>query len=197
MSDPSGTPSPGDSWRAVTPEPATGQQPPMPGWVKPALIGLVSLLLILGGVIGGLLGSRGAQPSPDPEPSPTLSPPFALEPPIQVDDFVRGQASNGSGTTPPDQHVAQADYADGTETVVFVMSWPEEDVAAFVERAGVTAVAETSLGSGRYCGLSEDAGGSACGEIVDDVGLLLVSLTGQPETAISDLLERFKEELGQ
>lgn len=195
MTQPSGEPSPADDWKAVTPEePSAGSPPPMPGWVKPALAGGVAALMLAGGLIGASLGTPDA-PEPTPTPSPTPSPAFPMEPPVVVDGYVRGQSNNGDGSS--ELQIAQADYTDGEETVVFVMTWPEPDVTEFLDNAGIATATEATPESGRYCGVSEDTGEAACGEVVDEVGLLLVSVTDQSQATVSATLDRFKEELGQ
>ena len=67
----------------------------------------------------------------------------------------------------------------------------------FVQNAGIEAAGETTPDSGRYCGVSEDTGQSACGEVIDDVGVLLVSVSEQSETAVARTLDQFKEAIGQ
>lgn len=194
MTQPSGEPLPSDEWKAVAPsQEAGGAVPPMPGWVKPALVGGVLALALGAGLVGGYLGSPDGALSPSPSVSP--SPPWPMEPPVVVGDYVRGQVSNGNET--PGPQVAQADYTDGEHTVVLVMTWPEADVADFLTHAGIVDTVETAAGSDRYCGVSEDTGEAGCGEVVDEAGLLLVSVSEQSPEAVSELLDRFKEELGQ
>ncbi|HHT11701.1 MAG TPA: hypothetical protein GX013_00825 [Propionibacterium sp.] len=195
MTQPGGQPTPTDDWKAVSPaQPPEGSTPPMPPWVKPVLALTVAALMLLAGVIGARLGTPDP-PEPTPTPSPTPSPAFPMEPPVMVDRYVRGQSNNGDETS--DLRIAQADYTDGEDTVVFVMTWPETDVTTFLTNAGISTASETARESGRYCGLSEDTGEVACGEVVHEVGLLLVSVTDQSRATISATLDRFKEELGQ
>ncbi|GAA4907766.1 hypothetical protein GCM10025789_29060 [Tessaracoccus lubricantis] len=168
----------------------------MPGWVKPALAGGVGVLLLAGGLIGAVLGSGAGPDDEGPAAPETSTPAFPLDAPLVVDDLVRGQVSESSGPS-AGQRIVQADYTDGEDTVVFILSWPEPDVAEFVLNAGIEAAAETEARSGRFCGISEDTGESACGEVIDEVGVLLVSVSEQSETAIGETLDRFKEEIGQ
>ncbi|MDO5677529.1 MAG: hypothetical protein Q4G35_08500 [Propionibacteriaceae bacterium] len=184
-----------DDWRAVPPEESTaGSTPPMPAWVKPALAGAVGLLVLLGAVIGASLGmaNNSTAQGQSTEPSPA----FALEPPLVVDEYVRGQ-SNKNDSHIAGQEIVQADYSDGTHTVVLVMTWPEKDLGAFLDNAGIGRTNISGDPTNRYCGVSEDTGQAACGEIIDEVGLLLVSVSEQGEPEVSELLDRFKEELGQ
>lgn len=191
-----GPPPPTDAWRAITPEESVGSTPPMPGWVKPVLAVGAVLLASVGGLVGANLGMPD-EPEPLPSPSPSPTPAVAMEPPLVVDALVRGQASTSNGPAPANQQIVQADYTDGEHTVVFVMTWPEPDVTAFLENAGIGSPTETAPESGTYCGVSEDTGQPACGEVVDEVGLLLVSVSDQSESAVAASLDRFKEELGQ
>lgn len=195
MSDGGGS-DPTESWTAVSPaEPSVGSTPPTPRWLKPALAAGVGVLLLAGGLIGGNLGARNGDEGPaTPE---TSSPAFTLDTPLVVGDLVRGQVSESTGPSPASQRIVQADYTDGENTVVFILSWPEPDVAQFVENAGIGTATQTEPRSGRYCGTSEDTGESACGEVIDDVGVLLVSVTEQSETAVAEALDRFKEAIGQ
>ncbi|MBB1483052.1 hypothetical protein H5392_04145 [Tessaracoccus sp. MC1865] len=168
----------------------------MPPWVKPALAGGVGVLLLAGGLVGGSLADR---PEQAPSPSASPSPAFPLDTPLMVDDLVRGESSESTGPGPANQRIVQADYTDGENTVVFILSWPEPDVAEFVANAGIEIDAQTPspTGGSRYCGVSEDTGESACGEVIDEVGVLLVSVTEQSETAVAETLDRFKEAIGQ
>lgn len=196
MTQPSGQPSPTDDWRAVSPPEPVESTPPMPGWVKPALAAVAAVLVLGAGLLGASLGTPPT-PEPSPTPSPSPTPAITLEPPVVVDEFVRGQSNN---TVPPgagDQTIVQADYTDGEDTVVFVMTWPAPDVKQLMEDAGVDNATETGEETGRFCGESDVTGQAACGELVDDVGILLASVTDQSETTISALLDRFNEELGQ
>lgn len=197
MTLPGGQPTPTDDWKAVSPaRPPEGSTPPMPGWVKPVLALAVAALMLLAGLIGTRLGTPDPpEPTPTPSPSPTPSPGFPMEPPMVVDGYVRGQSNNGDEAS--DLQIAQADYTDGEDTVVFIMTWPETDVTAFLTNAGISTASETAPESGRYCGTSEDTGELACGEVVNEVGLVLVSVTDQSRATVAGLLDRFKEELGQ
>lgn len=198
MTQPSGEPTPSEGWKAVAPEPSEGSTPPMPGWAKGALAGGVALLCLAAGLIGASLGSQsGAQQPPTVEESPTPTPAFELEAPVVVDDLVRGEVNESTGPPPLNQEIVQADYTDGEQTVVFVLTWPEPDIAEFLTNAGIEDPAETAVGSDTYCGVSEDTGESACGKVVDEVGVLLVSVSPQSESEVADILARFEEELGQ
>lgn len=195
MTQPSDQPSPAGGWRAVPSDEAVGATPAMPEWVKPALAGGIAVLLLVAGLIGAGLGTPSA-PEPTPVPSASPTPALVMEPPLIVDDFVRGQ-SNNNGSDTIGQQVVQADYSDGEHSLVFVMTWPVTDLSSFLTDAGVTDPTETAPDSGQYCGTFEDTGQAACGEMVEDVGLILVSFSDQSELLVSTTLDRFKEELGQ
>lgn len=197
MTEPSGDITPSEGWKKVSPQPAEGAGPPMPGWVKPALAAGVAVLMLGGGLIGAELGDPGPRPGPSIEPTPTPTPAFALEPPVVVDDLVRGQVNESTGPAPANQQIVQADYTDGEHTVVLVLTWPEPNVADFLTNVAIEAAQETSLGSGIYCGFSEDTGESACAHVIDEVGILLASVTQQPRSAVAETMERIEEEMGQ
>lgn len=172
------------TWTAV-PVDETRIPPSAPRWaslVGPAIAGA---LVLAGGLIGAGLGAASVVSEPEPTPSPKLS----MDPPVQVGEFVRGKVTESTGPAPESQRIVRADYSDGADKLIFVMTWPEENLADYVADAGVESVAEVELGT--LCGMSLDTSFSACGRIKEDTGLLLLAVTEQSESAVLDILGRF------
>ena len=179
------TPSPEEpgTWTPVPADQADAAQS-APRWSR--LIGpaVAAALVVTGGLIGAGLGGLSGR-EPEPEPSPTLS----MDPPVQVGDFVRGEVTESTGPAPQNQRIVRADYSDGADKVIFVMTWPEDELTAYVADAGVEGTSEVQPGT--LCGTSIDTSFWACGRIKDETGLLLLAVTDQEEPAIRALLREF------
>ena len=83
----------------------------------------------------------------------------------------------------------RADYSDGADKLIFVMTWPEEDLSAYVTDAGVQSANEAEPGT--LCGTSIDTTFTACGRIKEETALLLLAVTEQTEPAVLHLLGEF------
>lgn len=179
-------------WTAVSrEEPA---RPPLPASVKFGGLALLAVLLVaavLGGIaLGG--GFRGSASS-----SPTPTPAFSMELPVQVGDFVRGDATASQGPAPQNQDIVRADYSDGTNRVVVLLTFPEPDVISFLKDAGIDTsqlTGQQTAGDGIHCGTSVDTGQEACALVDDSTGLLVLSLTENDED-VHSLVSQFHEAL--
>ncbi|HRA04622.1 MAG TPA: hypothetical protein PK963_04500 [Arachnia sp.] len=180
------TPSPEapGTWTAV-PAGEADAQPPAPAWSRFLGPAVAAALVISGGLIGAGLGGLGGESEPEPEPSPTLS----MDPPVQVGEFVRGEVTESTGPAPENQRIVRADYSDGADKLIFVMTWPEEDLSAYVTDAGVQSANEAEPGT--LCGTSIDTTFTACGRIKEETALLLLAVTEQTEPAVLHLLGEF------
>lgn len=164
-------------WRPVAPSEGARTKAPLPPAVKYGGLGFLVLLLVAAVLIGIALGG-GFTPE-EPEPTPTPQPALTMDPPVQVGDFVRGELSTSEGPAPAHQRIVRADYSDGTNKLVLLLTFPESDVADFLAAAGIEhpegGVVE--LLEGVSCGVSADTTRPACGKVVDNTGILVVSLT--------------------
>jgi hypothetical protein len=175
-------------WRPVAP---SGSPPrrPLPPAVKYGGLALLALLLVAAVLIGIALGG-GFTPQ---EPEPTKPPALSMEPPVQVGDFVRGSLTNSEGPAPDHQRIVRADYSDGTDKLVLLLTFPETDVADFLTAAGIEHPegGVVDLIEGVSCGVSADTTRPACGKVVENTGILVVSLTEADEQDVRTHLTDF------
>ncbi|HJE51851.1 MAG TPA: hypothetical protein K8V15_07720 [Tessaracoccus flavescens] len=195
MSEPSSQPTP-EGWKPASVEPPAPA--PIPTWVKATALVLAALLVALAIVVGSSLGrSSRPQPSETPTESPTPSPSFVFEAPTAVGEFVAGEKVESEGPAPANQKIARANYFDGTDRLVFAMTWPVEDLSTFLTDAGIEAAAERPGTDGVMCGKSIDTNRAACATLEDDAALLLLAVTEVPETRLAPLLAEFSTALAR
>ena len=177
-------------WRPVAP---SGSPPrrPLPPAVKYGGLALLALLLVAAVLIGIALG--GGFTSPEPEPTKPPTPALSMEPPVQVGDFVRGSLTNSEGPAPDHQRIVRADYSDGSNKLVLLLTFPETDVADFLTAAGIEHPegGVVDLIEGVSCGVSADTTRPACGKVVENTGILVVSLTEADEQDVRTHLTDF------
>lgn len=173
------------AWTAVSDDTT---QPAAPWWGRLLGPAIAAALVVAGGLIGaGLGGATGSSESPTPTPSPKL----IMDPPVQVGDLVRGGVTESNGPAPENQRIVRADYSDGVNKVIFVMTWPEDDAVTYVADAGVEDAAEVG-GPGTLCGLSLDTSLPACGRVTEETGLLLLAVTEHSTHDLAVLLTEFE-----
>jgi hypothetical protein len=181
-------------WRPVAPS-AGATRRPLPPAVKYGGLALLALLLVAAVLIGIALGGGFTPKEPEPTKPPT--PALSMEPPVQVGDFVRGDLATSEGPAPAHQRIVRADYSDGTNKLVLLLTFPETDVADFLAAAGVEhpegGVVE--LLEGVSCGVSADTSRPACGKVVENTGILVVSLTDAEEQDVHTRLTEFADVL--
>lgn len=180
-------------WRPVAPGEHRARTP-LPPAVKWGGLGILALLLV-GAVLAGIAMGGGFAPADSPSPTPT--PALAMEPPVQVGDFVRGELTESQGPAPAQQRIVRADYSDGAAKLVLLLTFPEHDVADFLLAAGIERpeAGEVVGLDGVACGVSADTTRPACGKVVDNTGLLVVSLTDTGEAEVRELLSEFETSL--
>lgn len=171
-------------------------RPPLPHAVKFGGLALLAVLLVLAVVAGIGLGGGFSPKTPEASASPT--PAFSMELPIQVGDFVRGDASASQGPAPENQEIVRADYSDGVNRVVVLLTFPERDIEQFLTDAGVdtSELQGEGAGDGIHCGRSEDTGRQACALVEDSTGLLVLSLTDD-EMDVHEAVSQFHEALAK
>lgn len=192
MREPSGT------WHKVVKAPAAATDPtpvmdagvpdpppPIPRVVKVVGLALVAALMVLAAWLGLSLGSGGPTPTPTPPtPTPELWP---LDPPVVVGEMVRGDVvtDTPAGTN---RTVVRADYSDGTDRLVLVLTRPESDVTSHLEDAGVTGAAPNGTAT---CGRSVDSGDPVCATVTDETAVMLLSFGGHSTGELADLVEEY------
>lgn len=189
------TPNPSSTWTKVGDDKSATPPPPMPTWAKAAGLGLLALIMVLAGILGASLGRSGPAPTLEPSesPSPSPTPPFELEAPVQVGEFVAGDVTETQGPAPLNQRIVRANYTDGTDKLLFVITWPEEDLDEFVAGAAIEGAEE--LTPGTMCGTSLDTEYSACARLSGDVGLMLLGVTELRPTVVAAFLTEFERAL--
>lgn len=150
---------------------------------------IVAVLMVVGGVVGASLGRSAGVPA-DVDHSASSSPTFVMDPPIQVGDLVRGEVTESSGPAPANQRIVRADYSDGANKFIFIMTWPEDSASTYVSDAGIENIVEVSAGT--LCGTSVDTSLPACGLVSDGTGLLLLAVTEQDTAAVASALRDFE-----
>lgn len=197
-----------DDWRAV--ESAVGPQPPLPPAVKWGGLGLLALVIVGAILIGIGLGGGFGQGEPSATTSPT--PELAMDPPIQVGEYVRGRlSSTGPTASNGSNRQVGADYSDGTAGIFFLMVWPQSDLRQFMTDAGIdlaaapttpspasspatgSPAATENSGDEVVCGVSQDTDGVACGKLVRGTGVMVAALDAQAEEEIRTLLDEFEQ----
>lgn len=179
----------------VTPSAAQVADPPgIPKVVKIVGLLIVILLLLLSVWLGLSLGRSGAG-GPATTPSPSVDDTlWALEPPITVGNFVSGDVTITPGTN-GDRDIARANYTDGTDKLILLLSRPEDDLATYLENANVTDVQPGQISDGISCGISDDNKLPFCARVVDDTAIAVAGLSEQDFAELTDLVDSFYGEL--
>lgn len=170
----------------LTPSTQVVVPPRMPVAVKVGGLVLVGLLLLLAAWFGmSLGGSSNGGASATPTVDDSL---WALEPPKTLGDLVQGETSASPAATAGDRDIVRADYSDGAAKVVLLLSRPEDDLARYLEDAGVQNVEPVGDAS---CGISVDNSVPVCARIIDDTAIAVAGLTDQDFTQITSLVDSF------
>lgn len=189
--DDGGSGSPMSQWRPVAP---SGDEPPtaLPKAVRYGGLGLLALLLVAAVLVGIALGGGFRAKEADPT---SQAPALSLEPPVQVGDFVRGSLGSSEGPAPDHQRIVRADYSDGKNQLVLLLTFPESDVVDFLTAAGIEHPdgGVVTLLDGVSCGVSADTTLPACGKVVENTGILVVSLTDASEEDARARLDAFTD----
>lgn len=184
-------------WRNV-PQPTTeelvspGAQvihaPQMPMAVKVGGLALVAVLLLLAAWLGLTLGgSGGPQPASSPTPSIDESL-WDLKAPPTLGGFVVGETTSTPLGTSSDRSIVTAKYADGSDTLLLILSRPEDDVSTYLENAGIEG---TQPVEDATCGTSVDNAVPFCVRVVDDTAIAVAGLSGQEFTELAPLVDSF------
>lgn len=191
-------------WRPV--DDGGAPHPPLPRHIKWGGLGLLAVLVVAAVLIGVALGGGFGSGNP----GATASPGLIMDPPIQVGEYVRGRTSSPDpGASPSADRQVSAEYSDGAASIVFMMVWPRDDLAKFMDDAGVKVGAEPSASASPtaspepsasgfqdpsiLCGISADTNGIACAKLVDGTGVMVAGLSGQQEEEIAFLLDEFEQ----
>ncbi len=177
----------------VSPSTQTVDTPSIPRGVKIVGLLIVIVLLLLSVWLGLSLGRSGAEaPTPTPSVDKAL---WDLEAPTQVGSLVRGDVNTTPGTTTGDRDILTATYTDGTDTVVLLLSRPENDLNTYLEDVNVTDPEPVQGADDISCGNSADNAVPFCARIVDDTAIAVAGLSEQDYAALTSLVDSFYEEL--
>lgn len=164
---------------------------------KPAVPTPVTIALVLVGValvIGAFLLGRSLGTAE--EPTTTTSEIAPLAAPESLKAFQKGEESDPS--TGPDKEIVRANYTDGTDKILLVLSRPEADLEKFLADAGINDLQQQADKPGgdevspTLCGKSADTGFAACGRINGGVGELIVGATEMQAATLVELLEELQ-----
>ena len=167
----------------LTPSAQVADPPRMPAVVKFGGLALVALLLLMAGWLGLTLGGSGGGGAVSPTPSIDESA-WPLEPPVTLGNLVQG----ATATETADRHIVSADYSDGSTKVVLQLSRPEDDLARYLQDAGVE---NTTATEDTTCGISVDNGVPVCARVVDGTAIAVAGLTEQSFTTLTSLVDSF------
>ncbi len=180
----------------VTPSTQVVDPPAIPRGVKVIGVVIVVVLLVLSVWLGLSLGRSGP---PAPPPSPTVEEPlWELEPPTTVGDFVRGDVTSTPQGNTSDRDIVRADYTDGTDSLILLLSRPEDDFATYFEGAGVSEVEPVEDADNTRCGISTistDSDIPFCARIVDETAIAVAGLSEQSPAELTSLVDSFYEQL--
>lgn len=160
--------------------------PPLPGWVKAG--GAILGLAILAGAswAGFTLGT-----SPTPEPSPTATQvirEWQMEPPVSVQDWVRGEVETPPPVEGQNRTVIRADYSTGQERLVLVLSRTELDLNQYLSDANI---GNTRPVGHSICGTSLDTGSPVCARLADETGILIAGRDAQTHEELAPIVDEF------
>lgn len=121
--------------------------------------------------------------------------PWTLTPPLQVGAYSRDASANDQPSRNPTTNksaIATTYARQGQNSVVLLMSRPENDTKKFMEDMGMNAVVPNEDG---FCGTSIDTNRDGCAVVVDNSAIMLVDLVGLTRTDLMELTHQFAEEV--
>lgn len=159
--------------------------PQMPMVVKVVGIALVVVLLVLAAWLGlSLGGASDPAPSPTPSIDETLWP---MESPNTLGRYVRGEVTSTPMGTKSDRDIVTANYADGNDRIVLLLSRPEDDLATYLENIGVE---ESEQVGEATCGVTVD-NVRLCARVVDETAIAVGGLDEQDFEQLAGLVDTF------
>ena len=160
--------------------------PPIPLPVKVVGIALIALLLLAAVWVGMSLGRSAPVEAPSFSPPPP--PAWAMEPPQVLGEFVQGTLERNPAGSAIGKEIVRADYSDGTDRVVLLLSRPETSLEQYLAEAGVEGATEVGQSS---CGTSIDTNRPVCARIADDTAIMVAGLTEQALSTLAGQVDEF------
>ena len=177
----------------LTPSTQVVDPPSIPRGVKIVGLLIVFVLLLLSVWLGLSLSTSGSGvPAPTPSVDETL---WDLEPPTTVGDFVKGDVTDTPGAADGERDIVRANYTDGTDKLILLLSRPEDDLSIYLKDAGVPDAEPMEGSDGIRCGISRDNAVPVCARIVDNTAIAVAGLSDQDFTDLTSLVDSFYEEL--
>ncbi len=173
----------------TTPSVEVIDAPRMPLVVKIIGIALVVALLGLSAWLGLALGSSGkATPSPTPSIDSSL---WVMESPTTLGNYVRGDVTSTPAGPKADRDIVTAQYADGNDKIVLLLSRPEDDLATYLEELTVEPVETDESFGEASCGVSVVTELPFCVRVVDDTAIAVGGLNDQGFEQLAPLVDKF------
>ena len=153
------------------------QPPPIPRFVKVAGVIAAVVLLVVAGWIGLTLG----------KPSPEASPTCELKLPVQVGDFVAGEAKESPA---PDgkSSIIRATYSDGNTKFVllFQRPGPASNLDSYLGEVGISDISQVHDAS---CGIFVDSKNPVCARVLDSTAIMVMGLSNQDNESLAGLID--------
>lgn len=165
--------------------PAQSVAPPIPRAVK--VVGALLIVAILGlaSWLGLTLGSSEPPEVVTASPAPVEWP---LDPPSVHGNWVRGDFNTQPPVEGQERVVVSANYADGSQRIVLLLSRPEADLQEYLTDANVGQTEEVGQDT---CGRSQDTDAPVCVRIADDTAIMVAGLDQQSFQQLSQMVDEF------
>lgn len=153
-------------------------KPPVPTLVT--ICAVLFAVLIIGGAfwLGRVLGAPGAAQNTSATQAPTV--------PKQIEGFALQSHAEPSASAVAGKTVTNANFTDGKDSFLLVVSSPEREMEDFLRDGGI--VDALSVDESTQCGKSTDFLFTACGRLKDQTGWIIYAETDMPQDRLLKVL---------